>query len=129
VSEVSHGHLKFKFQRLLKKFFYWQRAAQLYGPPYIDIASRLEKINWVLIIYKPLQFIKKNYVLAGVLFLPVFLNLQFCKFLLNKTENHFSPYPRLRKKLAINCGRTLNTLHLLNSEATNYGAICLHKNN
>jgi hypothetical protein len=26
----------------------------------------------------------------------------------NKTENHFSPYPRLRKKLAINCGRTLN---------------------
>jgi hypothetical protein len=34
VSEVSPGHLKFKFQRLLKKFFYWQRAAQLYGPPY-----------------------------------------------------------------------------------------------
>jgi hypothetical protein len=57
-------------------------------------------------------------------FLPVFLNLQFCKFLLNKTENHFSPYPRLRKKLAINCGRTLNTLHLLNSEATKGVRIC-----
>jgi hypothetical protein len=33
----------------------------------------------------------------------------------NKTENHFSPYPRLRKKLAINYGSTacrpnLNTL-------------------
>jgi hypothetical protein len=34
VFEVSPGHL-FKFQRLLKKYFYWQRAAQLYGPPYI----------------------------------------------------------------------------------------------
>jgi hypothetical protein len=51
------------------------------------------------------------------------------KKLTNKTENHFSPYPRLRKKLAINCGRTLNTLHLLNSEAINYGGIGLHKNN
>jgi hypothetical protein len=26
----------------------------------------------------------------------------------NKTENHFSPYPRLRKKLAINCGIDLH---------------------
>jgi hypothetical protein len=34
VSEVSPGHLKFKFHRLLKKFLYWQRAVQLYGPPY-----------------------------------------------------------------------------------------------
>jgi hypothetical protein len=34
VSEVSPGHLKFKFQRLLKKFLYWQRKLQLYGPPY-----------------------------------------------------------------------------------------------
>jgi hypothetical protein len=33
VSEVSAGHFK-KFQRLLKKFFYWQRAVQVYGPPY-----------------------------------------------------------------------------------------------
>jgi hypothetical protein len=45
VSEVSPGHLKFKFQRLLKKCFYWQRAAQLYGPPYIDIASRLDELG------------------------------------------------------------------------------------
>jgi hypothetical protein len=29
---------------------------------------------------------------------------------LNKTENHFSPYPRLRKKFAINCGRTAEEL-------------------
>jgi hypothetical protein len=28
----------------------------------------------------------------------------------NKTENHFSPYPCLRKKLAINCGRTAEEL-------------------
>jgi hypothetical protein len=28
----------------------------------------------------------------------------------NKSENHFSPYPRLRKKLAINCGRTAEEL-------------------
>jgi hypothetical protein len=33
VSEVSPGHLKFKFQRLLKKFFYWPPPDQLYGPP------------------------------------------------------------------------------------------------
>jgi hypothetical protein len=36
VSEVLPGHLKFKFQPLLKKFLYWQRAVQLYGPPYIQ---------------------------------------------------------------------------------------------
>jgi hypothetical protein len=33
VSEVSPGHLKFKFQRLLKKVFYWPPTKQLYGPP------------------------------------------------------------------------------------------------
>jgi hypothetical protein len=35
VSEVSPGHLKFKFQRLLKKFFYWPPPDKLYGPPSI----------------------------------------------------------------------------------------------
>jgi hypothetical protein len=64
----------------------------------------------------------------------VFLANDMILYQLNKTENHFSPYPRLRKKLAINCGRTAcqptsNTLHLLNSEAINYGAIGIHKNN
>jgi hypothetical protein len=64
----------------------------------------------------------------------ILLKAKQCLYLKNKTENHFSPYPRLRKKIAINCGRTawrptLNTLHLLNSEAINYGAIGLHKNN
>jgi hypothetical protein len=32
VSEVSPGHLKFKFQLLLKKCFYWPPTDQLYGP-------------------------------------------------------------------------------------------------
>jgi hypothetical protein len=36
VSEVSPGHLKFKFQRLLKKFFYWPPPDQLYSPPSKD---------------------------------------------------------------------------------------------
>jgi hypothetical protein len=41
VSEVSPGHLKFKFQRLLKKFFYWPPPDQLYGPPYISTLMRV----------------------------------------------------------------------------------------
>jgi hypothetical protein len=45
VSEVSPGHLKLKFQRLLKKFFYWTPTKQLYGPPYIDIAIRLDELG------------------------------------------------------------------------------------
>jgi hypothetical protein len=39
VSEVSPGHLKFKFQRLLKKVFYWPPTDQLYGPPSIGYSS------------------------------------------------------------------------------------------
>jgi hypothetical protein len=35
VSKVSPAHLKLKFQRLLKKVFYWPPTLQLYGPPYI----------------------------------------------------------------------------------------------
>jgi hypothetical protein len=38
---------------------------------------------------------------------------------LNKTENHFSPYPRLRKKFAINCGIGL---HKNNSTSLNLSA-------
>jgi hypothetical protein len=49
--------------------------------------------------------------------------------LFNKTENHFSPYPRLRKNLRKNCLTANNTLHVLNSEAIDNGTIGLHKNN
>jgi hypothetical protein len=63
VSEVSPGHLKFKWdvQRLLKKVFYWQRKLQLYGPPYIDgavVCSRMlptskrdAALNFLLLIW------------------------------------------------------------------------------
>jgi hypothetical protein len=51
-----------------------------------------------------------------------------CKWMQNKTENHFSPYPRLRKKLRKNC-LTANNTHLLNSEVIDNGTIGLHKNN
>jgi hypothetical protein len=37
VSEVTPGHLKFKFQRLLNKKIYWPPKLQLYGPPYISL--------------------------------------------------------------------------------------------
>jgi hypothetical protein len=55
VSEVSPGHRKFKFQRLLKKVFFWQRKLQLYGPPYIDIAIRVDELG-IDFVQKTLDF-------------------------------------------------------------------------
>jgi hypothetical protein len=34
LKKMVTGHLKFKFQQLLKNVFYWPPKLQLYGPPY-----------------------------------------------------------------------------------------------
>jgi hypothetical protein len=62
VSEVSPGQRKFKFQRLLKKFFYWQRKLQLYGPPYIHVCVCRRRGNWKVILENRwlLQRVKKK---------------------------------------------------------------------
>jgi hypothetical protein len=66
VSEVSPGHLKFKFQRLLKKFFYWPPTKQLYGPPSISKCPfvrfyQLElRSEWVTKLFQGLRAVGNN---------------------------------------------------------------------